>query len=87
VKAGLLANSPLGKDYFKTMAIVRTDHSPPSSCIVDGVQFVTGCTMGKGNIKLGEGKGISVLFGKEGKKLRSRLKESSRIYQRNLVRK
>lgn len=70
VKAGLLANSMLGKDYFKTTATVVTDPSPPSSCFVDGVQFVTGCTMGKGNIKLKKGRSISVLFLKEGKKLR-----------------
>jgi formylmethanofuran dehydrogenase subunit E len=76
VKAGLLANSILGKDYFKTTATVVTDPSPPSSCFVDGVQFVTGCTMGKGNIKLRKGRNISVLFLKEGKKLRLRLKDN-----------
>ena len=75
VKSGLLANSLLGKDYFKTTAIVATDSSPPSSCFVDGIQFVTGCTMGKGNIKLRKGKNISVLFMKEGRKLRLRLND------------
>jgi len=75
VKAGLLANSLLGKDCFKTTAIVATDPSPPNSCFVDGVQFVTGCTMGKGNIKLRRGKNTSVLFLKEGRKLRLKLKD------------
>jgi formylmethanofuran dehydrogenase subunit E len=75
VKAGLLANSLLGKDCFKTTAIVATDPSPPNSCFVDGVQFVTGCTMGKGNIKLRRGKNTSVLFQKEGRKLRLKLKD------------
>jgi len=75
VKAGLLANSLLGKDCFKTTAIVTTDPSPPNSCFVDGVQFVTGCTMGKGNIKLRRSKNTSVLFLKEGKKLRLKLKD------------
>ena len=75
VKAGLLANSLLGKDYFKTTAIVATDPSPPNSCFVDGVQFVTGCTMGKGNIKLRKAKNTSVLFLKEGRKLRLKLKD------------
>jgi formylmethanofuran dehydrogenase subunit E len=75
VKAGLLANSLLGKDYFKTTAIVLTDLDPPRSCFVDGIQFVTGCTMGKRNIKLRKGKNVSVLFLKEGKKLRMKLKD------------
>jgi len=76
MKAGLLANSLLGKDYFKTTAIVSTDPYPPNSCFVDGVQFVTGCTMGKRNIKLRKGKNTSVLFLKEGKKLRLKLKDN-----------
>ncbi|MCJ7422912.1 formylmethanofuran dehydrogenase subunit E family protein [Candidatus Bathyarchaeota archaeon] len=74
-KAGLLANALLGKDYFKTKAIVMTNPSPPYSCFVDGVQFTTGCTMGKDNIKLRKGKDVSVLFSKEDKKLRLELKK------------
>lgn len=74
LKAGLLANSLFGKDCFKTKAVVMTEPSPPNSCFVDGVQFVTGCTMGKGNIKLRKGKDVSVLFTKEGRKLRLTLK-------------
>jgi formylmethanofuran dehydrogenase subunit E len=74
-KAGLLANSLLGKDCFKTTAIVVTKPSPPTSCFVDGVQFVTGCTMGKRNIKLRKGKNISVVFLKEGRRVRLRVKD------------
>lgn len=76
LKAGLLANSLLGKDYFKTTAVVTAESSPPSSCFVDGVQFATGCTMGKGNIKLRKGKNVSALFTKEGRKLRLTLKNN-----------
>lgn len=66
LKAGLLANSLLGKDCFETTAVVATDPNPPHSCFVDGVQFVTGCTMGKGNIKIKRSKSIYVLFLKGG---------------------
>lgn len=75
LKAGLLVNSLLGKDCFKTKAIVMTDPSPPSSCFVDGVQFVTGCTMGKRNIELRKGRDVSVLFLKKNKRLKLRLKK------------
>lgn len=75
VKAGLLANSILGKDCFKTTATVMTDPSPPSSCFVDGVQFTTGCTMGKRNIRLKKGKDLAVLFHKEDKRLGLKLKK------------
>jgi formylmethanofuran dehydrogenase subunit E len=77
VRAGLLANSRLGKDCFKTRAIVTTDLRPPNSCFVDGIQFVTGCTMGKCNIRLRKGKGTSVLFTKEGRRLRLRVKDKT----------
>jgi formylmethanofuran dehydrogenase subunit E len=76
LKAGLLANSLLTKDYFKTTAVVTTNPSPPSSCFIDGVQLVTGCTMGKGNIKLRKGKDVSALFAKEGRKVRLTVKNN-----------
>lgn len=76
VKAGLYANSLLGKDCFKTTAIVATEPSPPTSCFVDGVQFVTGCTMGKRNIKLRKGRSISVTFLKDGKTVKLRLRDN-----------
>lgn len=75
VKAGLLANSLLGKDCFEMKAIVVTKPSPPTSCFVDGVQFVTGCTMGKRNIKLRKGKNTSAIFLKDGKTVKLRVKE------------
>jgi formylmethanofuran dehydrogenase subunit E len=74
LKAGLLANAFLGKNCFKTKAIVTTNPSPPHSCFVDGVQFVTGCTMGKGNIKLRKGSGLVVFFSRDDKSLKLRLK-------------
>jgi hypothetical protein len=75
VRAGLLANSFLGKDCFRMKAIVTTDPHPPNSCFVDGIQFVTGCTMGKRNIVLRKGKETSVLFAKEDLKLRLKVKD------------
>ena len=74
VKAGLLANSFLGKDCFKMKAIVTTVPHPPNLCFVDGIQFVTGCTMGKCNIKIRKGKETSALFVKEDLKLRLKVK-------------
>ena len=84
LKAGLLANSLLGKDGFKTKAIVMTEPSPPKSCFVDGIQFVTGCTMGKDNIKLRKGSGVSVLFSKERKTLRLKLKKDVLDFVKNI---
>jgi formylmethanofuran dehydrogenase subunit E len=64
LKAGLVAIEILGRDPFKMQAIVETSGSPPSSCFIDGIQFTTGCTMGKGNIRsqTQEGGVVSALF-------------------------
>jgi len=76
LKAGLFANEVLGRDPFKTRAVVETDLVPPCSCFVDGVQVATGCTMGKGNIKLKKGDSLSVTFMRGGEKLKLCLKEA-----------
>jgi formylmethanofuran dehydrogenase subunit E len=33
-------------------AIVWSSRSPPQSCLADGIQFSSGCTLGKGNIRV-----------------------------------
>lgn len=74
-KMGLIANKKLGSDPFLKKAVVYTGPTPPLSCIVDGIQISSGCTLGKGNIKV-ENKGIAKadFFTNDGKKLQILLK-------------
>ena len=51
-------------------AFIETHASPPQSCFVDGVQFSTGCTLGKGNISIKESSGLKVCFKKDDKELK-----------------
>ncbi len=51
-KIAIISNDILGDDPFKKTVIVRTGVKPPQSCVVDGIQFFSGCTLGKGNIQL-----------------------------------
>ena len=51
-RMGEIANKILGKDFFSKSAIVYSGIHPPLSCIIDGVQISSGCTLGKGNIKV-----------------------------------
>ena len=74
LKAGLVANKILGRNPFETRAIVETELKPPCSCFIDGIQFSTGCTMGKANIELREKQCLSVVFVKNGGSLRLELK-------------
>ena len=74
-RMGLIANKKLGSDPFLKKAVVYTGSTPPLSCIVDGIQISSGCTFGKGNIKI-EKKGIAKadFFTNDGKKLQIFLK-------------
>src|SRR2546425_7091028 len=48
--------------------------NPPMRCVLDGIQFSSGCTMGKGNIALEPASEPAVTFEKEGRRLRIALK-------------
>jgi len=75
LRAGLFANQIFGRAPMKTEALIKTKTTPPQSCFADGVQFSTGCTLGKGNISLIEGEGLEVTFIKNNQKLTLKLKK------------
>jgi formylmethanofuran dehydrogenase subunit E len=60
--------------YKGLMANVRSQPDPPMRCVVDGIQFSSGCTMGKGNIALEPGSEPEVTFEKRGRRLRIALR-------------
>jgi len=64
--------------YKGLVARVRSRPEPPMLCVVDGVQFSSGCTMGKGNIRTESGENPEVLFTKEGRSLRVALQAGLR---------
>ena len=49
-RMGEIANRILGGDGFSKKAVVWTDDEPPCSCVIDGIQLGSGCTLGKRNI-------------------------------------
>ena len=85
LRMGSLALKLLGlRGYSGLRAIVETGNEPPLSCIVDGVQVATGCTLGRGNIEVVKNDGAKVTFLKEDKILVVELRES--VYRRILKR-
>ncbi len=59
IKMGLLALDLLEvKGYFDLSVEVELEYRPPMSCLIDGLQISTGCTMGKGNIRVKENPSI-----------------------------
>ena len=62
LRAGLRAVELFGHNPFKLKAIVTLKKAIPYTCFLDGIQFSTGCTLGKGNIEVLDGDGITVRF-------------------------
>lgn len=60
--------------YKGLRATVRSVPKPPMMCVLDGVQFGSACTMGKGNIALEPATEPAVTFEKEGRRLTISLK-------------
>ena len=66
-RMGRLVRSERPKDVI---ANVYCGSEPPLSCLIDGIQLTSGCTMGKNNIRVvGEGKLKAVFIYKDGRTL------------------
>jgi formylmethanofuran dehydrogenase subunit E len=51
IRMGLFALRELNSPGYEGIeALVKTGNAPSLSCLLDGIQVSTGCTMGKGNI-------------------------------------
>ncbi|MFO8132400.1 MAG: formylmethanofuran dehydrogenase subunit E family protein [Thermoplasmatota archaeon] len=78
-RMGLLANQRLGDDPFAKQAVAQTGITPPVSCIVDGIQLASGCTLGKGNIAVhGDGQPAARFTGSDGAELHLTLRPAVR---------
>jgi formylmethanofuran dehydrogenase subunit E len=76
-RMGEIAKQQLGSDPFSKEAVVWTGTKPPLSCIIDGIQVSSGCTLGKGNILINQGGVPKVQFiGEDGKQLGISLKKN-----------
>jgi formylmethanofuran dehydrogenase subunit E len=66
LKAGAYARKELEASPFKLKARVSCPAGTPYTCFVDGIQFSSGCTMGKGNISHHRADGCRVEFTRTG---------------------
>lgn len=63
IRMGLLALRLLESSGYRGIAVwAETGHGPPVSCLVDGLQVSTGCTVGKGNLAVADGGRPAALF-------------------------
>ncbi len=75
LRMGLTALKMLDcKGWFDLSCEVKLNWSPPDSCVIDGIQSSTGCTMGKKNITVIEQPGVEAVFRSKEKTLKISLK-------------
>lgn len=76
LRMGLYALGHLDcRGWFDLSCRVTLRWRPPDSCVIDGIQSSTGCTMGKRNIEVLEGNGVSATFTSEGGSVTLTLRE------------
>ncbi|KYC52673.1 MAG: FmdE, Molybdenum formylmethanofuran dehydrogenase operon [Candidatus Methanofastidiosum methylothiophilum] len=64
-KMGLYAKKTLSSSPFEISAEITMPLKPPLSCTIDGIQFTSGATTGKANLRVSDGLPIKVLFYKD----------------------
>jgi len=75
VRMGLLAKRTLKSNGFGDLSVtVNTGNKPPLSCVVDGIQVATGCTLGKGNIAVTNLSEVSAVFHTKRRTIRVKMK-------------
>lgn len=75
LRMGLIALRLLdSKGWFGLTCKAALNWAPPDSCVLDGIQISSGCTMGKRNLTLKEGLGISAEFQSDQKKIQLTLR-------------
>lgn len=76
LRMGLAALRVLDAEgWFDINSLIRLRWRPPDSCVIDGIQIATGCTMGKHNIEVIEGDGIEATFTRETENLKITLRQ------------
>ena len=75
LRMGLVALERLdAHGWFDLKCVVRLRWAPPDSCVIDGIQTSSGCTMGKHNITVEEQDGIAAEFTKGKERLEVHLR-------------
>lgn len=75
LRMGLLALRILeAKGWYDLRCRIFTRRIHPDSCVIDGIQISTGCTMGKHNIELEEREGVSAEFATACRRLKIHIK-------------
>lgn len=65
------------KGWFNLRCIVYLRWEPPVSCVIDGIQISTGCTMGKHNIEVRDGDGVQAIFSNGDNQIELRVRDKA----------
>jgi formylmethanofuran dehydrogenase subunit E len=87
LRMGLLARELLGADGMNGLsATLETGRSPPISCVADGVQISTLCTLGKGNISIDGAGRVKGRFEAHGRSVEIELRDRADGFVKRMLR-
>jgi len=76
LRVGLTALNMLdSRGWFDLACKAYLKWAPPDSCVLDGIQTATGCTMGKHNMEVIERPGVTAEFTSQGRWVRLRVRD------------
>lgn len=76
LRMGLLAKKKLEpKELHSLKTIVKTRLETPYSCLIDGIQISSSCTLGKNNISVIDSETFEAIFETETRKIMIKVKE------------
>jgi formylmethanofuran dehydrogenase subunit E len=84
VAIGLAGLRRLGSTGYSGIEVIcYCGSEPPVSCFLDGVQVATGCTLGKGNLTVKDGRKLEAVFKTDESEIRLRVNERYETLARN----
>ena len=75
LRMGRIIVDHFGAEPFTYTITSYTGKAPPISCIIDGLQLATPCTVGSGKLQIAEGGEARVIAEKDGRRLEIRVRQ------------
>ncbi|HIE04744.1 MAG TPA: CooT family nickel-binding protein [Candidatus Latescibacteria bacterium] len=78
LRMGRVISEKMGNEPFSYMITAFTGPKPPPSCLVDGLQLSTPCTVGNGGIRIEDGGELRAVAEMKGRRLEVSVREEIR---------
>jgi len=75
LRMGAVVTRELGSEPFSIHIVAHTGRRPPYSCVLDGIQFSTPCTVGNGGLEVGDDRLMTIDAAAHGRRVTAALRD------------